>query len=1266
MFLSFFKNTIHIVVFLIFLLGSSQSRSTDHEDILREWKESHGTLIVGLAGLDEEDEDTSSGHERSDSTSIIKAIAKEIGVEVKFIVYPDAESLNLALSKGLIDIAHRGKGNPHYNPLSRIERPLQSPGESPYWILNSEADYPISREGWESLRVAVVNGSRVENYIKNNFSEVKVVERNDYGDMIEAVRKGYADAFVGDRYFVNKYLKNGNGKGLRVGPEAIPENRRYAYSLSEKDKSLKEVVGEAWAHLSDDEKSRLLTEWVSSSMAAKEKKPKKLIKISLDAKAFPFTWKDDEDGIAGLGVEYSQSIFKPEYNRIQYYPAEGMENALNMLLDGKVQLSLASASIASKVPGLISSEPLIDYPVVIVGKVDEDPVKELPELSGKIVVGDLNNSWFDDMKNKIDGASYIQESDLRKAYTLVCDGKADFAVANLALATPLLSGDFSDKLKIARLTHWMDELAFIATENNSGLIDDINQSIENMSDYERMRVANIWIGSQLSESKDNLDKYFYPLLLLILVLLPAIMVLVISHIRLKKEVERRVVVQKRLDDVAKNLPAVIYKLKVSKQEVSLLFIIGNSEKMFGISPRDIEHDPMLLLNRIGTYDIKWLVGRLLVSSRNCSPIYREFSFYEKGEKRWVGTFLEPRRLENGDVHWNGYWVDITAQHYQAEALSKAKNEAEMANKSMKSMLAIVSHELRTPLSVIVGIIDILRKGSPSREERYWIEQLEMTAEGQLQLLEDILDYFKIEAGQLQIHPEKINIREIVCHSVNIMSDNIYSKGVDLSLDIDSKLATCLWIDGRRLRQVLFNLISNSAKFTESGSIDIEIEANEIHDGMQRVEVKVVDTGIGIGDSAQKKLFTPFSQAYDHRVQNAGGTGLGLSICKQLMEAMNGHITLESTLDKGTTVTIDFSAKVVESRNPAPLLKGIGIALDVRNGKTRRAVENALYYHEATLLKNEEEARVVLSDRISSSTENKIRLVECPKSHLIHSNDVAISVYPLQHDELSHIILDHLGIKEFGRFEYKEGGSESIGKFKILVAEDNPVIRNVIKEQLQNLGQSVDVVDDGDQAWAMLQEKGYNIVLTDCYMPGIDGMELARRIQDNSQFSGMNVIGMTANAQKEHVSECLAYGMKRVLIKPVTSDNLLEILSSLSFSGMEGELLASSSEESFYKENVYSIEGYSPELVEKWISMVKKDNKELEDSIGVYDAEQIVSNVHRQLGSLRLFNCHDAVEAGALLEERWRSDGELKETLLSRYIDCVWDAVREIEELASKR
>ncbi|WP_083235931.1 ATP-binding protein [Halomonas caseinilytica] len=766
-----------------------------------------------------------------------------------------------------------------------------------------------------------------------------------------------------------------------------------------------------------------------------------------------------------------------------------------------------------------------------------------------------------------------------------------------------------------------------------------------------------------------MDDFVCLLIFFVAVLLSVTMILVFLYIKLSKEVERRVVVQRRLDDVARNLPAVIYKLKVSGEEVSLLFIIGNSEKMFGVLSRDIERDPMLLLRKIGVFDTKYVIGRLIVSSRHLAPVYREFSFNEDGEKRWLGTFLEPRCLENGDVHWNGYWVDITAQHRQAEALSIAKNDAEVASKSMKSMLAIVSHELRTPLSVIVGIIDLLRRrGGGSKDQRYWLGQLEMTAEGQLQLLEDILDYFKIEAGQMKIYPEKTDVREVVCHSVNIMSDNIFSKGLDLVLDIDSSLAGSHWVDGRRLRQVLFNLISNACKFTEVGGIDITLEVGGVCDEVQDVKIMVSDTGVGISKAEQEELFTPFSQAYNCRVQNAGGTGLGLSICKQLVEAMGGTISLLSELGKGVVVIIEIPLKVVDYRNPCPLLDNVEISLEIGDEKSRRAVKNALYYHGATINYNKEMAAVVLSDEVDGLSKNKIRLIKLPKSRLLDHEMGVVSLYPLQHEEMAYIILDFIGggVSKLGE---KESISNLSVSLKILLAEDNAVVRSVIKEQLCSLGQSVDAVGNGAEAWELLKEKDYDILFTDCYMPGVDGMELSRMIADDERLSRLHVIGMTANAQEKHVSECLSHGMQKVMVKPITSDMLLEMLSSTKFENDGGKPFFDEAEGGCAGEKVkdeFDITEYSDKLVDEWVVMTKKDIQDLEGYVDVGDEGDIINNIHKSLGSLQLFECRSAMKIGRQIEDGWRNHGVLDTQLLLQYIDCAWNSVRKIETLASER
>lgn len=264
---------------------------------------------------------------------------------------------------------------------------------------------------------------------------------------------------------------------------------------------------------------------------------------------------------------------------------------------------------------------------------------------------------------------------------------------------------------------------------------------------------------------------------------------------------------------------------------------------------------------------------------------------------------------------------------QAEHLGRARDAAEVSLRAKDSFLAMMSHEIRTPMSGVLGLLELLQQDPLSAEQQEMLAIANHSGRVLLQILDDILDYAKIDAGRLAIVISPVDLRQLVREVAGLFSAKADEKGVALTVDIDSTLAPMLLTDPVRVRQILFNLLSNAIKFTLQGRVGIHVEVEGGSPGRQKLSITVVDTGIGIEPSAQRRLFNPFEQAEDMSTRRFGGTGLGLSICKRLADLMEGRLTLESVKGIGTSVTLQLELAI------SPQYEGGWQAgdVDVQNG-----------------------------------------------------------------------------------------------------------------------------------------------------------------------------------------------------------------------------------------------------------------------------------------------------------------------------------------------
>ncbi len=270
--------------------------------------------------------------------------------------------------------------------------------------------------------------------------------------------------------------------------------------------------------------------------------------------------------------------------------------------------------------------------------------------------------------------------------------------------------------------------------------------------------------------------------------------------------------------------------------------------------------------------------------------------------RWFDLTSSPATWERMEAR-QLILVDVTDQVMVEKTLSLAKEKAEAAAQAKSSFLAMMSHEIRSPMNGIISVAELLSQGRLSEEQQKLVGVINQSAETLLTVINDILDFSKIEAGKLAISPFDFELPDILRGPVDLLASEFEQKGLKVSVEIDDMVPTRLHGDGNRIRQILFNLLSNAAKFTNEGSVKVTASLLESGQAKPMIAIAVADTGIGISKENIERLFQPFEQADSSTARQFGGTGLGLSICKKLAEIMGGTLSVNSTLEQGSTFTL---------------------------------------------------------------------------------------------------------------------------------------------------------------------------------------------------------------------------------------------------------------------------------------------------------------------------------------------------------------------------
>ncbi|WP_379655101.1 ATP-binding protein [Pseudoxanthomonas sp. UC19_8] len=594
------------------------------------------------------------------------------------------------------------------------------------------------------------------------------------------------------------------------------------------------------------------------------------------------------------------------------------------------------------------------------------------------------------------------------------------------------------------------------------------------------------------------------------------------------------------------------------------------------------------------------------------------------------------------------FIDLSSQREAERVQQQARLAADEANRAKSQFLATMSHEIRTPLYGVLGTLELLGLTPLNARQQDYLATIQRSSSTLMQLISDILDVSKAEAGQLSLEPSPFDPARLTEDAMDSYAAAAANKGLQFYACIDADVPTSVCGDAARIRQILNNLISNALKFTYSGRVVVRVSGRR-QDERCWLQWQVADTGIGIAGEHQAHLFEPFFQA-NPSTDAAQGTGLGLSICAHLAALMEGRLRVVSETGLGSSFSIELPLAVVPpdpQRSPAQHLPA-GAQIQVR-GDVRELVQSLcerLHQRGAHVSVYREDAAAgpatpvlleVVLDGPPPACQGGPRVVACPEGGVRpQRTDDGWQVGLHRLDAIVAALVAASGPSAAASVEGRLPEPPHFG-LQVLVAEDNPINQAILRDQLEQLGCRAVVASDGNEALGYWQQGAFGLVLTDLNMPALDGYGLTRALR--ARGVDVPIHGATANADPAERQRCQEAGMQGVLVKPISLEALQRLLTRIT----NGSTSASS-----HPENPT----HSPPAPDDpalrvpdrtrtlFVQSMQADLDSLLQAIAEAKPERVVQMLHRIRGALAIVGAPALADSGLEIEERLTQGAEL--------------------------
>ncbi|MCT8954144.1 transporter substrate-binding domain-containing protein [Pseudomonas lundensis] len=892
----------------------------------RTWLQEKRILRVGISSPDYPPFDmTTSGQDYEGLTADYTGLlSKALNVSIRVQRFSTREQAIDALVQGTIDLLGTSNGYEATNPDLVLSIPYAV--DQPV-LVSREGENRSLTQGLQGLRLSMVYHYLPLADVKKLYPKAIVQSYPSYQNAINAVAFDQADVFLGDtistHYMINKgYLKN-----IKMANFSKHEAYGFSFAVRRDNLMLLDILNTTLAAIPNSERESIAKRWSAGSdillsdqkLQLTEREERWLakhptVKVVVNETLAPLSFFDAEGNFRGITADLLEMIRLRTGLRFEIQRTRSLGNMIDMIQHHETDIISAISPSVSRESQLNFSRPYLENSFVLVTEKGPDHPSNLEQLAGKRLALTLGNPLTPYLRKEFPGITLVETDDIYQATQLVAEGKVEGAVNTLVIANYLLASQlFQDRLQISATIGTQPATFSLATARDASELSSIlDKALLSIAPDELGIINSRWRG--YVPASDSYWRNYHRLIYQIIIGTMLLLLLsLLWNAYMRRQIQQRKRAERALNDQFEFMRALVnetpHPIYVRDREGVLKTCNDSYLKTFAAKREDVIGKTVIQTRRAisNEHEAHDFQSDYLRVIREGTPLIMDRQLHVGDQAITIYHWILPYRDSLGEVQGViGGWIDISDRRQLMDELRAAKERADEANRAKSTFLATMSHEIRTPMNAVIGLLELtLKRADKGQLDRPSIEVAYNSAKDLLELIGDILDIARIESGRLNLSAERVNLRELAHAVIRVFDGLARQKKLTLALLFNPEHdAPDVLIDPLRFKQILTNLISNAIKFTERGQVTLQmnVRPTEVADQVE-LQLSVQDTGIGINEADQARLFRPFSQVENTGQLALGGAGLGLVICRSLCEMMGGTLALSSQPNVGTQVHI---------------------------------------------------------------------------------------------------------------------------------------------------------------------------------------------------------------------------------------------------------------------------------------------------------------------------------------------------------------------------